>query len=108
MSIYGDFLFGAASRMGGGTVETLAGPVISDAGRLIDLYHRMLEGDHAAARAAGLVLNTTPYMNLFYVRPVLNHMVLYQMQEMLSPGYMRRVQRDMEKQGQEWLIAPQV
>lgn len=106
--IYGDFLFGAANRAGSGTIETLAGPTISDAGRLVDLYHRMLEGDHVAARAAGIVLNTTPYMNLFYVRPVLNYMVLYQVQEMLSPGYMRRIQRDMEKQGQGWVIAPQV
>lgn len=104
--IYGDFLFGAANRMGSGTVESLVGPVISSAGRIVDLYHKALEGDDVSARAFGEVLNNTPFMNLFYVRPVLNYMVLYQIQDMLSPGYMRRMTRDAEKQGQEWLIRP--
>jgi hypothetical protein len=104
--IYGDFLFGAANRMGSGTIESLAGPVVSSAGRIVDLYHKALEGDDVSARAFGEVLNNTPFMNLFYVRPVLNYMVLYQIQDMLSPGYLRRMQRDAEKNGQEWLIAP--
>jgi hypothetical protein len=104
--VYGDFLFGAANRMGSGTVESLAGPVISSAGRIVDLYHKALAGDDVSARAFGEVLNNTPFMNLFYVRPVLNYMVLYQIQDLLSPGYLRRMQRDAEKNGQQWLIAP--
>jgi hypothetical protein len=63
--IYGDFLFGSASRGGGGTIETLAGPTISTAARVVDLYHRALEGDKFAARAFSEVLSNTPYMNLF-------------------------------------------
>jgi hypothetical protein len=104
--IYGDFLFGAANRMGSGTVESLVGPALSDAGRFVDLYHRAIAGDDFAARTFTTVLNTTPYMNLFYVRPVLNHLILYNLQELMSPGYLRRMERDVEKNGQEWLIAP--
>lgn len=104
--IYGDFLFGAANRMGSGTVESLVGPTFSSAGRIVDLYHKALEGDNVSARAFNEVLNNTPFMNLFYVRPVLNYMALYQIQELLSPGYLRRMERDVEKNGQEWLIAP--
>lgn len=105
--IYGDFLFGAASRVGSGTVESIAGPTISAAGRIVDLYHKALAGDDVAARAFGEVLNNTPFANLFYVRPVLNYMVLYQIQEMLSPGYLRRMERDAEKNNaQTFLIRP--
>lgn len=104
--IYGDFLFGAANRMGSGTIESLAGPTLSSAGRIVDLYHKAMEGDKVAARAFGEVLNNTPFLNLFYLRPVLNYMALYQIQELLSPGYLRRMERDVEKNGQEWLIAP--
>lgn len=105
--IYGDFLFGAANRMGSGTVESLAGPVISSAGRFVDLYHKAMEGDKVAARAFGEVLNNTPFANLFYVRPVLNYMVLYQLQEWMSPGYLSRMERDAEqKQGQQFLLRP--
>lgn len=105
--IYGDFLFGAANRMGSGTIESLAGPTISSIGRVVDLYHRALEGDDVSARAFGEVLNNTPFLNLFYLRPVLNHMFLYNIQELLSPGYLRRMERDAEqKNGQEWLIRP--
>lgn len=106
VGIYGDFLFGAANRMGSGTIESLAGPTFSSAGRIVDLYHKAMEGDDVSARAFNEVLANTPFMNLFYVRPVLNYMVLYSIQDMLSPGYLRRMQRDVEKNGQEWLIAP--
>lgn len=105
--IYGDFLFGAASRTGGGTVESLAGPAISSAARFFDLYHRALEGDKFAARAFGEVLNNTPYLNLFYLRPVLNHLILYRIQEDLSPGFLRRMEVDIERNsGQTFLIRP--
>jgi len=104
--IYGDFLFGAASRVGSGTIESLAGPTISTAGRFIDLYHKALEGDKVAARAFNEVLNNTPFMNLFYVRPVLNYMILYQAQEWMSPGYLRRMERAADEAGQEFLMRP--
>lgn len=105
--IYGDFLFGAASRVGSGTAESVIGPTPSSAFRIVDLYHKALEGDNVAARAFGEVLNNTPFANLFYLRPALNYMVLYQIQEWLSPGFLRRMERDAEqKNGQEWLIRP--
>lgn len=105
--IYGDFLFGAANRMGSGTIESVAGPVLSAAGRIVDLYHKALAGDDVAARAFGEVLNNTPFANLFYIRPALNYLVLYQVQEMLNPGYLRRMERDVEKNNaQTFLIRP--
>lgn len=104
--IYGDFLFGAANRMGSGTVETLAGPSVSAAGRIIDLYHRAKEGDDVQARAVNEALANTPFLNLFYTRMALDYMVFHRMQETLNPGYLARKERDAEKNEQRYFLRP--
>lgn len=105
--IYGDFLFGAASRVGSGTVESVAGPTISTAGRLVDLYHKALAGDDVAANALREALNNTPFLNLFYLRIALDYTVFYRMQEAMNPGYLRRMEREAEKtNAQQFLIRP--
>lgn len=104
--IYFDFLFGQASRMGSGTIESLAGPTISTGGRVFDLYHKALAGDHFAANAAGEALNNTPFLNLFYTRAALNYLVLYRMQETMNPGYLRRMESNVEKAGQRFIMRP--
>lgn len=104
--IYGDFLFGQANRMGSGTVEALAGPTISSAGRMLDLYHKAKEGDDVASRAMNEALANTPFANLFYTRIALNYLVLYELQESMNPGYIRRMERRAADEGQEFLISP--
>lgn len=105
--IYGDFLFGQANRMGSGTIESLGGPTISAAGRAIDLYHSALAGDDVKAKVFGEALNNTPFLNLFYTRAALNYMIFYRMQETMNPGYLRRMERDVEKnQAQHFLVRP--
>jgi hypothetical protein len=105
--IYGDFLFGQANRMGSGTIESLSGPVISQGGRIVDLYHKALAGDDVAARSFNEVLNNTPFMNLFYARAAMNYMVLYRLQETMNPGYLARMERDAEmNNAQTFLLRP--
>jgi hypothetical protein len=107
LGIYGDFLFGQASRMGSGTIESLAGPTISAGARFIDLYHKALAGDDVAARTLNEALNNTPFANLFYTRAALNYFLLYEVQEAMNPGYLRRMERQVEKeQGQGFLLRP--
>jgi hypothetical protein len=49
----------------------------------------------------------TPFANLFYIRPALDWLFLYQVQEALSPGFLRRSQRRlMEENGQRSLLSP--
>lgn len=105
--IYGDFLFGEASRFGGGTVQTLAGPAVSTFGDAVDLYHKAIHGDDVAANAFNLAINNTPFLNLFYTRIALNYMILYKAQESMNPGYLRRMERRVEKeQAQTFMLPP--
>lgn len=105
--IYGDFLFGEASRFGSGTVESVAGPTVSAAGRIVDLYHKALRGDDVGASALREVFSNTPFLNLFYSRIALDYLVLYRMQESLNPGYLRRMEQRIQRENnQEFWLRP--
>lgn len=105
--IYGDFLFGAANRMGSGTIESIGGPAISTAGQIVDLYHKALAGDDVKARAMTEMLNNTPFVNLFYTRQALNYLIFYRLQETMNPGYLRRMEHEAEtKNAQGFLLRP--
>ena len=106
--IYGDFLFGQVkNRFGGGFLETLAGPTLGQFNTVADLYGRFRDGDDAAAQLFRFVQSNTPFINLFYTRAALDYLILYQIQEALSPGYLRRLERRVrEENEQEFLIPP--
>jgi hypothetical protein len=96
--IYGDYLFGRVNRSGGTFLETTAGPTIGAVANLGDLLLK--------ARDAGLsseeqvkagdwinqVTQNTPFINLFYIRPALDYLILNQMKEAAGPGYLRRIE----------------
>lgn len=116
MGIYGDFLFGQASRFGGGLLETLAGPVPSEAARIIDLYHKALQdsqekGPTEALRRAGSNafregINNTPFINLFYSRIALDYLMFYRIQENMNPGYLQRVEANSKQQQRAYIVPP--
>lgn len=104
--IYGDFLFGQYSRFGSSALETVAGPTLSEANNAIKLFHMAKNGEDAGAAGLRLALGNTPYLNLFYVRPALDQAILYEMQEAINPGSMRRLERAaMRDRGQEYFEA---
>lgn len=105
--IFGDYLFGEASRFGNRPLESLAGPAISTAASTVDLWNKVRSGDDAAASAFTLGLNNTPFLNLFYTRIALNHLFLYSVQEAMNPGSLRRTEQRIQKEnGQQFLIRP--
>lgn len=116
LGIYGDFLFGDFNRFGGSPEETLLGPTfgtVSDATKLATgLFHtkRDAEGNLAPesspAEALRFGVNNAPFMNLFYTRIALDYLVLYQLQEMASPGYLRRMETNLRTQNNQDMIVP--
>jgi hypothetical protein len=105
--IYGDFLFGEFSRYGRSALATAAGPVLGQVDDVAELYTRLRNGDDAAAQAARIAINNTPYINLFYTRTALDYLFLYQLQEAMNPGYLNRMEaRVRSENGQEFLFPP--
>lgn len=107
LGIYGDFIFGTSNRFGQSILETAAGPelgTLSDFKRVIDAA---VTGSDWKPQALRFGVNNAPFVNLFYTRMALDYLVLYQVQEMLNPGFLQRFERNVEKNNkQTFLIRP--
>ena len=106
LGLYGDFLFGDSSRMGAGPVLSLAGPT---AGTLDDVASEIqnivhgLAGDERALRdaqsgAIRLARNNTPFVNMFYTRAAMDHLIWHRLQEAVNPGYLARYEDRMRRE----------
>lgn len=105
--IYGDFLFGEANRFGGGFMQTLGGPTVSKAEQVYQLWSAFKRGDDTAAKAVKLAYTNAPYLNLFYLRTAADYLVLYELQEAMNPGYLRRMERNVKTNNdQEFWMRP--
>lgn len=114
MGIMGDFLFGEYNRYGNGIMSTLAGPSVSSGvsiasalARWRDVGLEWGDTDTAIAQTWRTAVANTPFINLFWLRPVLDYSVLYPMAETLNPGFLDRYERRVEReQGQRFWAPP--
>jgi hypothetical protein len=111
LGIYGDFLFGEVNRYGGGTLETLAGPGVGTAAEVIDLLQRakgvVAGGDEdLLGDVVRLLKSNTPFANLFYTQQAMNYLVWYRLQETVNPGYLRRMERRVERENNQTYWMP--
>jgi hypothetical protein len=113
LGIYGDFLFGEYNRFGGGLTGTLGGPgvgTVEDLARLYSDTKDWAKGDKKkapAAEAFNLVKDNTPFLNLFWARTALDHMILFKVQEAMNPGYLKRMEsRVKQDNNQSFWLAP--
>jgi hypothetical protein len=116
--MYADFLLGEFdSRMGRNALKTVLGPAGADFSDTMDLYSAMksgaIEPDDSdkvkarkqAARDAFNVL-VTKVPNVFYTKAALDYFVLNGMREYMSHGYLKRQEKNMQKEGQQHIINP--
>lgn len=105
--IYGDFIFGEYNRFGRGFLASAAGPTAASVEDIVDLWNRAKRGDDLAAASLRTAVAHTPFANLFYTRVALDYLVLYQLQEMANPGFLRRMERRVSEQnGQNFILRP--
>lgn len=106
MGIYGDFIFGSYNRMGQSFDTALLGPTYGNVKDLATLYYAAKAGDDVAARTLRLVQNNLPFANIFYLRPALDYMLLYDLQEAVNPGSLRRMERSVKKNNDQNYYMP--
>ena len=110
--IFGDFIFGEYNRFGGGLAGTLAGPAVGTVGDLASIYSSVLYGSldgnppDIRAKSLNFVLNNSPYINAFYARAAINYAFAYGLQEYMNPGYLRRLERNVERNNNQEFWAP--
>ena len=108
LGLYGDLLFGKFAAYGSSPIDSLAGPTFGGASNVIQALSKVKAGDvdGAGTDAVNMLARNIPGGNLFYVQAALNYMIVYQMQEMANPGYLRRMESRLRKEGQEMFIPP--
>ena len=115
--LYGDFLFARVNRFGGGFADTLLGPTIGQGAEAADILLagrdesvKALFGDDTNfpdVQAVNFFKNSTPFANLFYTRAALDYLILYDLQESMSPGSLRRMERRLkDEQHQQFILPP--
>ncbi len=112
LGIYGDYLFARLNRLGGNMLGSLVGPTIDTLGQGGELLIKAREwaagnADVPDSEAFQLFKNNTPFLNLFYVRAALDYLILYDVQEAISPGSLKRLEKRVrEENGQKFLLSP--
>lgn len=111
--IMGDFIFGEYSRFGQSVSDTLLGPVLGEGlSTIVDIWNRLKESAEDPEKKHDIapelfraLLDNTPFVNILGVRTALNYLFLWQVQEALNPGSVRRMERTIEQQNRQtyWL-----
>jgi hypothetical protein len=81
MGILGDFMFTEYDRSYRSFMNVMAGPVLGTASEAIGTTSQAIRGENVSMSAGKLALANTPYINLFYIRPVLDYLILWNLQE---------------------------
>lgn len=113
LGLFGDFLSSNNTRFGNSPVAALAGPTISKAEQLYQLSWgnavKAAQGEKTDVGADTLKLanSINPLGTLYFTKSAFNHLVLQNLQETLSPGYLRRMtQRSQREFGQSYYWKP--
>lgn len=112
LGLYGDFLFSDYTQFGTSAAGVLGGPILSDFDTLMRATMGnawlLSEGKELKGSAAVQFLKgKVPFANLWYTKAATDRMIFNQLQEMASPGYLRRMERRARKEfKQEYFASP--
>src|SRR5262249_34078918 len=90
-----------------GLFEAAAGPGIGAASDLMNHYARARTGDAEAAGWLNVALRNTPFVNLAYVRPAMDYLVLNALRDAISPGFLERQRTSRASNFGQSLLYPQ-
>jgi len=108
--LYGDFLLAKHNEYGGGLLGSIAGPVPADIETILHTAHdALIQGDTSqfGRNAVQLLKGNVPGSNLFYTKMATDYLLWYQLQELVNPGYVKRMERNLKNRtGQEYVDLP--
>ena len=114
LGIYGDMLFTEYDRAYNEPISVLSGPSLGAISDFVSLTSQAVRApldedvEAPGSRQVGqFITSNTPFANLFYLKPVIDYMILHQINEALDPGSLREMERKVEdKNHQEFFLPP--
>lgn len=99
MGFIGDILVSGMDdyKYGHPALMNMAGPVLSTAMDAYTIYDKYKDNKDIGANVLRIVKGNLPLVNLWYTKQLLNHAVFNQIQEMMNPGYHRRIEQKIRK-----------
>lgn len=101
LGIMGDILLSEYESTYRGFLQSVAGPIVGQAETLMDIKTGIQRGESVKQASGKLIMDNTPLINLFYIRPILDYLVLWNLQEMMSPGSLRRMETAVQKNNKQ-------
>jgi hypothetical protein len=106
-SLYADLIIGSTEHHSNSLADFLAGPVVSKADRFRQVLVAAREGDDPSSQLVRATAGVIPGNNLFYTRLGVDYLFLHALQEHANPGYLRRLERRVERDRPvEWWLPP--
>lgn len=96
--LYMDFLMTEYDRSYNTPLKMAAGPVIDLAQEPILIGWDAIHGKDIGGETAKYIQSNLPFINLFYVKPVLDYLILWNLREMASPGTVRKYENFTEEE----------
>lgn len=99
MGFIGDILVSGMDdyKYGHPALMNMAGPVLSTAMDAYTIFDKYKDNKDIGANMLRIVKGNLPVVNLWYTKQLLNHAVFNQIQEMMNPGYHRRIEQKIRK-----------
>lgn len=106
VGLMGDLMLHDYERNFTSFLETAAGPVLGQLDTAAQLLTKAKHGENVQKQIGKLTVDNVPMINLFYVRPVLNYYVLWNLEQIMDPNRVKNMQRSAERQHQEYYMGP--
>lgn len=114
MGFYGDFLYSETTQHDTSLIPALLGPLATSAEEVWNLSGAALlkaqrgERVDEQAKLIRFAKGNIPFLNMWYTRAAMDHLLWNDMQEAVSPGYLDRMQeRAQNERGTTWWWNPQ-
>lgn len=99
MGFIGDILVSGMDdyKYGHPALMNMAGPVLSTAMDAYTIFDKFKDNKDIGANTIRIIKGNLPVVNLWYTKQLLNHAVFNKIQEMMNPGYHRRIEQKIRK-----------
>jgi hypothetical protein len=107
--LYADIIMGEHAKYNKSVFDALAGPGLGGAATVLSIFNKTVKGDMETDKAfqklGQLSTRNIPGKNIFYIKAAFDRMFLYSLQESLNPGYLDRIEKRTEEEGQEFFLS---